>query len=163
MRRRRIVVRLEAELLDALEDVRGIAVAAGVRCSRAALLRVLSAGFIAELRKPDAVAAPAVIRRLFRDYTYEPKPRPAKRERRGLRAAILAVMAAEPDEVFTPARLAPLVPNPDRDVLRNTLLSLHRLGKVRKVGEGQYAALPVCAVAEVAAKRPQDGALGAVA
>lgn len=57
-----------------------------------------------------------------------------------MRARILAQMAASPGEVFTPARLAPLVDATSRDSVRNTLLVLHAKGRIEKVGPGQYRA-----------------------
>ncbi len=57
-----------------------------------------------------------------------------------LRERILAVMAASPLEVYTPARLAPEVGSANRDSVRNTLLVLAAKGKIEKVGAGQYRA-----------------------
>jgi hypothetical protein len=66
-----------------------------------------------------------------------------------MRARILEVMAASPAEVFTPARLAPLVDARSRDSVRNTLLVLARARKVEKLAPGQYRAR--CATARIAA------------
>ena len=60
-----------------------------------------------------------------------------------LRVRILAVMAASPDEVFTPGRLAPEIGSKNRDSVRNTLLVLAGKGKIEKVGAGKYRAQSV--------------------
>jgi hypothetical protein len=57
-----------------------------------------------------------------------------------LRERIVAVMEATPDEVYTPARLAPAVGSRNRDSIRNTLLVLAAKGRIEKVGAGQYRA-----------------------
>jgi len=57
-----------------------------------------------------------------------------------MRARILERIAASPGEVFTPARLAPLVGATSRDSVRNTLLVLHAKGRIEKLGPGQYRA-----------------------
>jgi hypothetical protein len=57
-----------------------------------------------------------------------------------LRERIVAVMNASPDDVYTPARLAPLVGSPNRDSIRNTLLVLAAMGLIEKRGAGQYRA-----------------------
>jgi len=49
-------------------------------------------------------------------------------------------MEAHPGEVFTPARLAPLVGSQNRDSIRNTLLVLAAKGRIEKRGPGQYQA-----------------------
>ena len=65
----------------------------------------------------------------------------ADEERAGtLRQRIVAVMEATPGEVYTPARLAPLVGSPNRDSVRNTLLVLAAKGRIEKRGAGQYQA-----------------------
>ena len=62
-------------------------------------------------------------------------------ERAGtLRQRIVAVMEASPDEVYTPARLAPVVGSQNRDSIRNTLLVLAAQAKIEKVGAGRYRA-----------------------
>jgi hypothetical protein len=55
-----------------------------------------------------------------------------------LRERILTVMSADPDAVFTPARLAPAISWGNRNSIRNTLLVLAGKGKIEKVGAGQY-------------------------
>jgi len=67
-------------------------------------------------------------------------PRDRDRPDTTMRARILEVMAASPAEVFTPARLTPLVDARSRDSVRNTLLVLARGRKVEKLGPGQYRA-----------------------
>ena len=57
-----------------------------------------------------------------------------------LRERIMAVMAASPEAVYTPARLAPLVGSQNRDSVRNTLLVLAAKGRIEKRGAGQYQA-----------------------
>ncbi len=57
-----------------------------------------------------------------------------------LRDRIVGVMEASPREVYTPARLAPLVGSENRDSVRNTLLVLAAKGRIEKVGAGQYRA-----------------------
>jgi hypothetical protein len=64
----------------------------------------------------------------------------ARREGASLRARILAEMTAQPAEVWTPARLSPLVGARSRDSVRNTLLVLAAKGRIEKVGLGQYRA-----------------------
>jgi hypothetical protein len=49
-------------------------------------------------------------------------------------------MEASPDEVFTPARLAPMLGTSNRDSVRNTLLVLATKGRIEKRGAGQYQA-----------------------
>jgi hypothetical protein len=62
-------------------------------------------------------------------------------ERAGtLRQRIVRVMEASPDEVYTPARLAPEVGSQNRDSIRNTLLVLAAKAKIEKVGAGRYRA-----------------------
>jgi hypothetical protein len=60
-----------------------------------------------------------------------------------LRVRILTVMQASPDEVFTPARLAPEIGSKNRDSVRNTLLVLASKGKIEKVSAGKYRAQPL--------------------
>jgi hypothetical protein len=68
-------------------------------------------------------------------------PSAADEERIGtLRTRIVAVMEASPDEVYTPARLAPMVGSDNRDSIRNTLLVLAGKGQIEKRGPGQYQA-----------------------
>jgi hypothetical protein len=70
-----------------------------------------------------------------------PPVSPGEEERPGtLRARIVAAMEANPAEVFTPARFAPVVSSPNRDSIRNTLLVLAAKGRVVKVGAAQYQA-----------------------
>ncbi len=57
-----------------------------------------------------------------------------------LRARIVAVMEKHPEEVFNPARLAPMLGSPNRDSIRNTLLVLAGQGRIQKLGEGRYQA-----------------------
>jgi|SRR6185437_235661 len=57
-----------------------------------------------------------------------------------LRDRIVGTMEASPEEVYTPARLAPLVGSMNRDSVRNTLLVLAAKGRIEKVGPGQYRA-----------------------
>lgn len=57
-----------------------------------------------------------------------------------LRDRLVGVMEATPREVYTPARLAPLVGSDNRDSVRNTLLVLAAKGRIEKVGAGQYRA-----------------------
>ena len=57
-----------------------------------------------------------------------------------LRARIVGALEAHPGEVFTAARLAPMVGSPNRDSIRNTLLTLAARGRIAKLGEGQYQA-----------------------
>ncbi len=65
----------------------------------------------------------------------------AGEERAGtLRQRIVAVMDASPDEIYTPARLAPAVGSRNRDSIRNTLLVLAAKGRIEKLGAGQYRA-----------------------
>jgi hypothetical protein len=59
-----------------------------------------------------------------------------------LRERILAVVAASPAQVYTPALLASAVGSQNRDSVRNTLLVLAAKGKIQKVGTGQYQARP---------------------
>ncbi len=49
-------------------------------------------------------------------------------------------MEAAPDEVYTPARLAPAVGSRNRDSIRNTLLALAAKGRIEKLGAGRYRA-----------------------
>lgn len=68
-------------------------------------------------------------------------PVPADGDRSGtLRARLVTVMEAHQGEVFTPARLAPMVGSQNRDSIRNTLLVLAAKGLIDKVGVGQYQA-----------------------
>ena len=65
----------------------------------------------------------------------------AGEERTGtLRERVVAAMEASPEEVYTPARLAPLVGSDNRDSIRNTLLVLAAKGRIAKLGAGQYQA-----------------------
>jgi hypothetical protein len=57
-----------------------------------------------------------------------------------LRERIVLVMEADPEEVYTPARLSPLVGSSNRDSIRNTLLVLAGKGRIEKLGPGQYRA-----------------------
>jgi hypothetical protein len=78
-------------------------------------------------------------------------------ERAGtLRERIIAVMEASPDEVYTPARLSPVVGSPNRDSIRNTLLVLATKGKIEKVGAGQYRARITMGGPESPPKPPGD-------
>lgn len=63
-----------------------------------------------------------------------------RREGASMRARILAEMGARPEQVWTPARLSPLVGARSRDSVRNTLLVLAAKGRIEKVGPGQYRA-----------------------
>jgi hypothetical protein len=65
---------------------------------------------------------------------------PGERPTGTLRERIVAAMEASPDEVFTPARLAPMVGSSNRDSIRNTLLVLAAKGRIEKRGAGQYQA-----------------------
>jgi hypothetical protein len=67
-------------------------------------------------------------------------PALGRREGASMRARILAEMGARPEEVWTPARLSPLVGARSRDSVRNTLLVLAAQGRIEKVGLGQYRA-----------------------
>ena len=70
-----------------------------------------------------------------------PPPSEEQEVRTGnLRARIVAAMKAHPEEVFTPARLAPMVGALNRDSVRNTLLVLAAQGRVDKLGPGRYQA-----------------------
>jgi hypothetical protein len=60
-----------------------------------------------------------------------------------LRDRIVGAIEASPGEVYTPARLAPLVGSINRDSVRNTLLVLAAKGRIEKVGPGQYRAAGV--------------------
>jgi hypothetical protein len=57
-----------------------------------------------------------------------------------LRERIVAAIEASPGEVFTPARLAPVVGSQNRDSVRNTLLVLAAKGRIEKLGAGRYQA-----------------------
>jgi hypothetical protein len=57
-----------------------------------------------------------------------------------LRERIVVAIEASPGEVFTPARLAPVVGSRNRDSVRNTLLVLAAKGRIEKLGAGQYQA-----------------------
>ena len=57
-----------------------------------------------------------------------------------LRKRIVAVLEANPGEVYTPARLAPLVGHSRRDTIRNSLFVLATRGRIEKLGPGQYRA-----------------------
>jgi hypothetical protein len=59
-----------------------------------------------------------------------------------LRDRIVALMEKSPDEIYTPARIAPLIGATNRDSIRNTLLVLAARGRVKKVGDGKYQARP---------------------
>src|SRR5262249_53673087 len=60
---------------------------------------------------------------------------------RNLRQRIITAMEAQPTEVFTPTRLAPLVATTKRDSIRNALLALAGSGKIQKISDGNYQAL----------------------
>lgn len=67
-------------------------------------------------------------------------PAPPDEDRGTLRSRVLAAVAASPGEVFTPARLAPMVGARNRDTVRNALLTLASKGLIVKVDDGRYQA-----------------------
>jgi hypothetical protein len=70
-----------------------------------------------------------------------PLPAPRAADPAGtLRARMIALLEASPEEVLTTAQVAAGVGARNRDSVRTTLLALAARGKVEKVGAGQYRA-----------------------
>lgn len=72
--------------------------------------------------------------------TREARPAVPSADGTTMRERILALLAASPAEVFTPAMLAPAVGAGSRDSVRNTLLVLASKGRIEKLGPGRYRA-----------------------
>jgi hypothetical protein len=141
---KRLVLRLPAEDRDALDRLRaGLWKEARIDVSRADMMRFFVwCGLSAiDSERPLTAQLPVqVLRRAGLPSARQPKPRP-KREGPSMRQNIVQQMSAAPGEVFTPAKLAPLVGASTRDSVRNTLLVLHAKGRIAKVGPGQYRAI----------------------
>jgi hypothetical protein len=132
----RCVVRLDKEMVTAVDQLAARARREGEqRRSRAALVRSMLAQQIARLDAalPLAAQLPELPRAPHGRRT-------RKREGASMRARILGAMGEHPGEVFTSARLAPLVGAASRDSVRNTLLVLAERRLVEKLGPGLYRA-----------------------
>lgn len=104
------------------------------RPSRAALLRaVLERGMAFDPGLPVSTQ--------LRLSPRTPRRRSPRSGTSTLRERVLAAMAARPDDVLSPARVAALIPGTTVDSARNTLLALAAKGQVRKHGAGKYQAL----------------------
>lgn len=152
---RRVVLRFEDDLLDRLD-------ALGARCvaetgrppHRAALVRLLVERTLLGIDPERPVSHQLPLAKLEAERA--PATRTSKEAGSTLRGRILSTMGACPAEVFTPARLAPIVRAGSRDTVRNTLLVLAKLGRIEKLGPGQYRALPAICVPACAAARPVE-------
>lgn len=152
---RRSVVRFDRAQLDGLGKLAARCVAeTGRTTRRAALVRLLVEAKLAELDDARPLAAQLPLAELA--ITRGPFERSSKEPGSTLRERVLAAMMERPREVFTPARLAPLVRAASRDTVRNTLLVLSAKGRIEKVGPGRYRALspPLCAHVRRAEARP---------
>jgi hypothetical protein len=152
------VVRLDKRMVAAVDQLAARSRCEGGRRSRAAIVRSMVAQQIAQIDPVLPIAAQLPEERR------PPRPNAARpREGATMREEILAVMRAAPGEVFTPAKLAPLVRAGSRDSVRNTLLVLAARGRIEKVGAGRYRANagaehaePSWASAGVGSSRGQD-------
>src|SRR5262245_8685917 len=131
----RVVVRFGDADREALNRLRARCFGeARLRPSRAALARLLVGRGLGYREEPRPVREQLPLQALAGERRKSPRPPP--REGPSLRARIVAEMTASPGEVFTPARLSPLVGATSKDSVRNTLLVLHAKGRVMKVGPG---------------------------
>lgn len=128
---RRVVGRFDCEDIVRLEALR-------LRFPKAtaAVIRVLCRMGRDATEKPDAPLPSLVIAPKLTEVL----PAAPAEVRDTLRARIVAAIEAHPGEMFTPARLAPVVGSRNRDSIRNTLLVLAAKGLIDKRGAGQYQA-----------------------
>jgi hypothetical protein len=148
---KRLVLRLPAAHRAALDRLRQRLWNEGrLGLSRADLMRFFVACGLAAIDPERPVALQLSVPDLKRARASSPRLRQRRPKRGGpsMRQRMLHQMAARPEEVFTPAKLAPLVGATTRDSVRNTLLVLHAKGRIAKVGPGQYRALNPMLAAE---------------
>jgi hypothetical protein len=141
---KRLVLRLPAAHRAALDQLRErLWNESWQLFSRADLMRFFVACGLSAIDLEHPVALQLSVPDLKRARAWSPRPRRRRPKRGGpsMRARILQRMADRPEEVFTPAKLAPLVGATTRDSVRNTLLVLHAKGHIAKVGPGQYQSL----------------------
>jgi hypothetical protein len=152
---KRSVVRFDREQLDAIGKLAArCAAETGKPARRAALVRLLVDVKLAEIDERQPLSAQLPLAELAIDRA--PISRSSNEGGSTLRARILVTMAESPGEVFTPARLAPIVRAASRDTVRNTLLELAKQGRIEKLGPGQYRALLAICVPICAAARPVE-------
>lgn len=142
---RRLVVRFDQRQLDRIGNlVARCAAEIGRPPRRAALVRLLVERTLGGIDPGRPVSGQLPLTEL--EVERAPTTRTSKETGTTLRSRVIATMGASPAEVFTPARLAPIVRAGSRDTVRNTLLVLAKLGRIEKLGPGQYRALPaICA------------------
>jgi len=133
---KRCVVRLEE---DAIRQLDQLAVRLREQTnrswSRAAVVRLFVTGRLADIGDDRPLGEQLTLIRPLPSVRWRPPS-----SEHTLRDRIVARMAANPEETFTPALLAPLVGATSRDTVRNTLLVLAVKGRIMKIGEGQYRA-----------------------
>jgi hypothetical protein len=162
---KRLVLRLPAAHRAALDELRQrLWNEARLAFSRADLMRFFVTCGLAAIDPARPVVLQLSMPDLKRARASSPRLRRRRPKRGGpsMRQRMLHEMAARPEEVFTPAKLAPLVGATTRDSVRNTLLVLHAKGRIAKVGPGQYRAMPPMLAAETVTTVLEDEDLARV-
>jgi len=141
----RRVLRLDVDALRRVDQlVARCLEETGRRPHRSAVMRLLLGrgldGIDASRPLAEQLPLPRHKSKKMRSRSRSAQPRSQPRVGASMRARIVQTMSARPEEVFTPAKIAPLVGAKTRDRARNTLLALAAQGRIEKLAPGQYRA-----------------------